>query len=181
MLYNDYYRMKSLTTDNTNKIFDNIIYNNSNTILTYDNVCDIVIAGGMSMYTEILKIIEGGLSGDREKVYNYAKTLAGNLIDNGDAQLGNKITKTLANKRVGMTSLDSLSSKPVDGESRMEIVDVCAPIIDKSELQLNSSIEKELNDFITIYSKRDEIMAAGIETLKPSFVWTTRLWKDNYC
>lgn len=158
--------MKSLTTDNTNKIFDNIIYNNSNTILTYDNVCDIVIAGGMSMYTEILKIIEGGLSGDREKVYNYAKTLAGNLIDNGDAQLGNKITKTLANKRVGMTSLDSLSSKPVDGESRMEIVDVCAPIIDKSELQLNSSIEKELNDFITIYSKRDEIMAAGIETPK---------------
>ena len=118
------------------------------------------------MYTEILKIIEGGLSGDREKVYNYAKTLAGNLIDNGDAQLGNKITKTLANKRVGMTSLDSLSSKPVDGESRMEIVDVCAPIIDKSELQLNSSIEKELNDFITIYSKRDEIMAAGIETPK---------------
>ena len=94
------------------------------------------------MYTEILKIIEGGLSGDREKVYNYAKTLAGNLIDNGDTQLGNKITKTLANKRVGMTSLDSLSSRPVDGESRMEIVDVCAPVIDKSELQLNSSIEK---------------------------------------
>ena len=48
----------------------------------------------------------------------------------------------------------------------MEIVDVCAPVIDKSELQLNSSIEKELNDFITIYSKRDEIMAAGIETPK---------------
>ena len=31
------------------------------------------------MYTEIIKIIEGGLSGDREKVYNYAKTLSGNL------------------------------------------------------------------------------------------------------
>ncbi len=118
------------------------------------------------MYTEILKIIEGGLSGDREKVYNYAKTLAGNLIENGDVQLGNKISKTLVSKRVGMTSLDSLSSKPVDGESRMEIVDVCTPTIDKTKLQLNDAIEKELNDFITIYSKRDEIMAAGIETPK---------------
>lgn len=118
------------------------------------------------MYTEILKIIEGGLSGDREKVYNYAKTLAENLIENGEPQLGNKISKLLVNKRVGMTSLDSLSSKPVDGESRMEIVDVCTPTIDKTKLQLNSAIEKELNDFITIYSKRDEIMAAGIDTPK---------------
>ena len=141
-------------------------YQSNNIILKKNNVYVILESGGTSMYTEILKIIEGGLSGDREKVYNYAKTLAGNLIENGDTQLGNKITKTISSKRVGMTSLDSLSSKPVDGESRIEIVDVCTPIMDKSELQLNSAIEKELNDFITIYSKRDEIMAAGIETHK---------------
>ena len=145
---------------------NNTKYQNNNIILKKINVYVILESGGTNMYTEILKIIEGGLSGDREKVYNYAKTLAGNLIENGDTQLGNKITKTISSKRVGMTSLDSLSSKPVDGESRMEIVDVSTPIMDKSELQLNSAIEKELNDFITIYSKRDEIMAAGIETHK---------------
>ena len=50
------------------------------------------------MYTEILKIIEGGLIGDREKVYNYAKTLSENLINSGDKELGNKIYKTLNNK-----------------------------------------------------------------------------------
>ena len=118
------------------------------------------------MYTEILKIIEGGLSGDREKVYNYAKTLASNLIESGDTQLGNKISKTLVSKRIGMTSLDSLSSKPVDVESRMEIVDVSSPNIDKEKLLLDDATEKELEDFIRIYSKRDEIMAAGIETPK---------------
>ena len=31
------------------------------------------------MQAEMLKIIEGGLSGDRTKVYNYASTLANNL------------------------------------------------------------------------------------------------------
>lgn len=157
-------RISCLEFDNTIMMHNNIKMHIDNILLMFDNVYASICVGGISMYTEILKIIEGGLSGDREKVYNYAKTLAGNLVENGDTQLGNKITKTLSSKRVGMTSLDSLSSKPVDGESRMEIVDVCTPVIDKSELQLNSAIEKELKDFITIYSKRDEIMAAGIET-----------------
>lgn len=118
------------------------------------------------MYTEIVKIIEGGLAGDQEKVYNYAKTLAENLIDTEDASLGKKISKVLINKRVGMTSLDSLSSKPVDGESRMEIVNVCDPVIDLKKILLKESTKTEVNQFINFYFKRDEIMAAGIETPK---------------
>ena len=118
------------------------------------------------MYTEIIKIIEGGLNGDREKVYNYAKTLSDNLINSGDQELGKRIYRTLSNKRTGMASLDSLSSKPVDGESRMEIVDVSSPIIDQKKLLLNDTIESELNNFITVYLKRDEILAAGIETAR---------------
>lgn len=116
------------------------------------------------MYTEILKIIEGGLIGDREKVYNYAKTLSENLINSGDKELGNKIYKTLNNKKSSLATLDSLSSKPVDGESRMEIVDVSSPIIDQKKLLLNETVENELNNFINVYSKRDEILAAGINT-----------------
>lgn len=37
-----------------------------------------MIRGG-AMYTEIVKIIEGGMIGDKEKVYNYARVLAENL------------------------------------------------------------------------------------------------------
>ena len=149
----------------------------NNIILTYNNKYCKLITGGMLMYTEIIKIIEGGLSGDREKVYNYAKTLSGNLIESGDTQFGNKIAKTLLNKRVGMASLDSLSSKPVDGESRMEIVDVSVPIIYKENLKLNPSIEKEIEDFIAIYKKKDAIMAAGIDTSK-SLLW---MWENIDC
>ena len=36
------------------------------------------------MYTEIVKIIEGGLVNDKEKVINYATVLADNLENQGE-------------------------------------------------------------------------------------------------
>lgn len=115
------------------------------------------------MYTEITKIIEGGLVGDKEKVYNYANVLAKNMEDAGDLAFAKKIQKVLVNKRVGMASLDSLSSRPVDGESRMEIVDVCNPLLDVDRLIINSNIEEEVDEFIQCYSNRDKIINAGID------------------
>ena len=50
------------------------------------------------MYTEISKIIEGGLSGDREKVYNYAKVLADNLEETGEKSLSKKIYRIINNR-----------------------------------------------------------------------------------
>ena len=47
------------------------------------------------MYTEIVKIIEGGIIGDKEKVYNYAKVLAYNLEKQGDSSLSKKIRNLL--------------------------------------------------------------------------------------
>ena len=61
------------------------------------------------MYTEIAKIIEGGLSGDREKVYNYAKVLADNLEEIGEKSLSKKIRSIINNRKSGMLALDSLS------------------------------------------------------------------------
>lgn len=115
------------------------------------------------MYTEISKIIEGGLSGDREKVYNYAKVLADNLEESGDNALSKKIRKIIANRKSGMMALDSLSSKPVDSESRMDMVDITYPFIDKNLLVLNRETEAEILDFVKCYRNRDKLIAAGIE------------------
>lgn len=115
------------------------------------------------MYTEITKIIEGGLAGDREKVYNYARVLANNVEQAGDTALAKKIERVLVSKRVGMTSLDSLSSRPVDGESRMEIVDVSSPRIDEDSLIITEAMRQEIDDFIKCFEKRDLIFKAGIE------------------
>ena len=43
-----------------------------------------------TLFTEIVKIIEGGLVGDKEKVQNYAMVLANNLEKDGEKALSKK-------------------------------------------------------------------------------------------
>lgn len=115
------------------------------------------------MYTEVSKIIEGGLIGDREKVFNYAKVLADNLDEAGETAFAKKIRNLISNRKSGMLALDSLSSKPVDGESRMEMVDISYPKIDKDSIVLNKETEAEIQEFIKCYFSRDKLIAAGID------------------
>lgn len=45
------------------------------------------------MYTEIVKIIEGGLANDKEKVVNYATVLANNLEKQGEPSLAKELDR----------------------------------------------------------------------------------------
>ena len=96
------------------------------------------------MYTEIIKIIEGGLASDKEKVINYATVLANNLEKQGESSLAKKIRSTLSQKRGALTSLDSFSTKPVDTESRMDIVELSHPQIESSQIVLSKYIQEEI-------------------------------------
>jgi SpoVK/Ycf46/Vps4 family AAA+-type ATPase len=119
--------------------------------------------GSDDMYTEIVKIIEGGISGDKEKVYNYANVLADNLDKDGDTSLSKKIRLVLTNKKSKMASLDEFSTKPVDLESRMDIVDISYPRTSFSELVLSGFVEDKVTEFIDSYKQRDEILRAGVD------------------
>ena len=98
------------------------------------------------MYTEIVKIIEGGMVGDKEKVYNYAQVLVINLEKSGDISLAKKISSLLSNKKVRMTSLDEFSTKPVDTESRMDMVDIFIPDDNFKNPILKTYIEEEIEN-----------------------------------
>ena len=115
------------------------------------------------MYTEIVKIIEGGLLGDKEKVQNYAVVLANNLEKEGEVALSNKIKGVVAKRKRGLTSLDSFATKPVDTESRMDIVEITTPKISKKQIVLSKYVEEEIQAFIECYANRDELIKAGIE------------------
>jgi len=114
------------------------------------------------MYTELVKIIEGGLTGDKDKVSNYATILAENLNAKGEVALSKKIKTILENKKFTMTALDSFSTKPVDTESRMNIVDITYPQISSTQIVLNKYVGEELNNFIECYTKRDALLKAGV-------------------
>lgn len=117
------------------------------------------------MYTEIIKIIEGGMNGDKEKVYNYAQLLSENLEKSGDASLAKKIKSVLTNKKTRMTSLDDFSTKPVDAESRLDMIDIFIPDESYEVPILKNYIQEEINEFIFEYEQRDEILRAGIDMI----------------
>lgn len=115
------------------------------------------------MYTEIVKIIEGGLVNDKEKVTNYAEVLANNLEQQGELALASKIRKTLNNKRGMMVSLDSITTRPVDTESRMDIVEVAMPDFDPDQLILDQYSRSLIDNFIDSYTHRDLLLRSGLD------------------
>ncbi len=116
------------------------------------------------MYTELIKIIEGGLRGDKEKVLNYSLILSQNLKKTGETNISKRILRTIDNKRSNLASLDSLNIKPVDVESRLEMVEV--KYIGESFVKpiLNRHLDDDISNLVLSYSKRDEIMKAGIKS-----------------
>ena len=115
------------------------------------------------MYTEVIKIIEGGLSNDKEKVMNYATVLADNLENQGELSLAKKIRATLTKKRGTLTSLDSFATKPVDSESRMDIVEVTMPHINLDQIVLNKYSLDLVSNFVDSYKQREVLLKSGIE------------------
>lgn len=117
----------------------------------------------MNLYTELIKIIEGGISGDKEKVGNYASVLADNLEKQGDIALAKKIKSVLLRKAPSFASLDDFSTKPVDTESRMDMVDISSPQISKDHIVLGKYATEEIERFLECYKKRDVLMKEGVE------------------
>ena len=116
------------------------------------------------MYTEIVKIIEGGLIGDKEKVQNYADVLATNLEKEGELVLSKKIRNIILKKKGSLTSLDSFATKPVDTESRMDIVEITMPQIARNQIVLSKYVNEELFSFVECYKNRDSLLKAGLES-----------------
>lgn len=115
------------------------------------------------MYTEIVKIIEGGLVNDKEKVINYAEVLANNLEQQGEISLAKKIRSTLNKKRGTLTALDSFSTRPVDTESRMDIVEVTMPQVSPEQVVLDQYSRASIHSFVDSYTHRDILLQSGLD------------------
>ena len=112
----------------------------------------------------MVKIIEGGLKGDKDKILNYATVLANNLEQQGDSALSKKIKNILSDRKGQLTALDEFTTKPVDTESRLEMVEIFNPSIEADKIVLNKHIASEIQSFIQYYKKRDMLLKAGIDT-----------------
>lgn len=115
------------------------------------------------MYTEILRIIEGGLSKDAQKVYNYSKMLADKMQRDGESKMSKMIKDSLEKRYSAMLSLDELSSTPVDAESRMSIVDVYSPTDSEIKPILSELATRKVDDFIEMIKHQGELYQNGVD------------------
>lgn len=115
------------------------------------------------MYTEIIKIIEGGLKKEPSKVIQYAKKLAEKLTADGNLHLAKGIKNVLENKGATTLSMEQLiTAAPVDSETRMNIVDIFNPNTAKLDIVLPETIDRNVSDFIRTINNKDKIKSYGL-------------------
>ena len=119
------------------------------------------------MYTEIIKIIEGGMKKDLKKIVGYSSLLADKLRKDGQDGLAKKIESVISSSKPDKSSAVSLSeliSTPVDQESRLSIVDITYPSENDARLILSNQIKHSIQNFIGSLKFRDKFYQAGIDS-----------------
>lgn len=117
------------------------------------------------MYTEILKIIEGGLNKDPKKVLSYAKLLADNLAKEGDLKGSQRILHALETNHGAPVYMDQMLASPIDQETRLNIVEMVIPSKEKVINHiLSETLINKLNAFINRLQHRAELQDAGIDS-----------------
>ena len=115
------------------------------------------------MYAEILKIIEGGLTKDSQKVASYAKLLAQNLAKAGDEKTAGRIMRVLEGKQSPAVYLDQIFTPPVDQETRLTIADLLMPQAQEAiPFIFSDTLKSKLDVFINRLAHRNELQSAGI-------------------
>lgn len=114
-------------------------------------------------YTEITKIIEAGLKKDNVKVADYSRLLAQKLDKDGEERASKRILNILDKMdSKSYAVMDSLSSLPVDQESRMNLAEIdFSPVID--EIILSESVEGMLDDFLKTVKCKDKMKSVGLD------------------
>lgn len=117
------------------------------------------------MYTEIVKIVEGGLLKDPKKVYSYTNHLIKKLREDGENRLADRLTKVMNNGVGGVPVYkDELFNTPVDNETRLSIADIVIPEKNvTNSLILSEPIENSINEFIAKINNKAKFDEIGLE------------------
>ncbi|WP_146550780.1 AAA family ATPase [Rummeliibacillus suwonensis] len=120
----------------------------------------------MRFYTEVLKIIEGGLRKDTKKVSDYATLLAKKLQEEGEIKKAERIEKLLL--KTGYVKEDIITSAstqvPFDNETKLEIATIVMPYqIEEKVLFYSPSVRKQIDEFIASYKESDRLASYGLD------------------
>jgi hypothetical protein len=120
----------------------------------------------MQHTAEMLKIIEGALKSDVRQVTAYAELLASKLEKEGNQRTASSIRKKVEQSVLHFTT-SSVGGKlepvvPVDKDSRLTLGDVFYPSINENNIQLQKSIQDDVNEFLSFIDKSHLLSEAGV-------------------
>lgn len=119
------------------------------------------------METEVLRIIEGGLTNDKRKILTYSAKLADRLARDGNESLAKCIRQKI-NTMVpqSQTIADAVRMMPVDVDSHLQVVEIYPPNSTRQPIVLSSTVDKQISDFIEMIKHSSELELAGIDVKK---------------
>ncbi|MEX0144091.1 ATP-binding protein [Massilia sp. LMS1-1-1.1] len=114
--------------------------------------------------SEVLKIIDGALKSNATMSTNYAGLLADKLEQDGEREIAGRIRERLARAPTAVAHTQDASrafaNLPVDQESRLDTVDVSAPVKGAITLHLPSGTANRITEFLQTVRHYDHLRAA---------------------
>ncbi|MDB5800605.1 MAG: family ATPase [Rhodocyclales bacterium] len=131
----------------------------------------------MEFMSEVLKILEGALKANGSLAANYGGLLADKLASTGEVHQARLIREQLARAPKALAFAQdasrgvSLGQVPLDGDSRLNTVDVSLPSLDGLSLFLPSAIQVRVEEFLQSIRHHDELAKAGAALPARLFVY----------
>lgn len=117
-------------------------------------------------FLEVLKIVNGALSGDRAKVVTYAELLAQKLeiagADRTAARLRQSLEGHVAATKLANAESSDFDRLPVDSESRLPLADVEILAPGASEVFLEAETNQRLTEFLRNTRSASQLLAHGV-------------------
>ncbi len=126
------------------------------------NIVNVVFIA-MEHLLEVLKILDGAVNADRNKVVAYAEQLAGKLESKGDARSAESVRRIVRNGKARELAPSRFSPLlPVDGESRLALADERSYSPQDLHVVLDERTAARVAEFIRHLRASDELIANGV-------------------
>ncbi|HEY9683237.1 MAG TPA: ATP-binding protein [Drouetiella sp.] len=116
-------------------------------------------------FFEMMKIIEGALNADRNKVLSYVEQLAQKLEVDGNVKAAERLRRTTNQSKLGTLSaanINTVMQLPVDSESRMALADEKHFDADSTRVFVDRSVQLQLDEFLHFVRNADKLVAHGV-------------------
>lgn len=127
----------------------------------------------MEYSIEIVRIIEGALKKDIDKVRSYTNLLTEKLEKDGETRLANRLKKLISKGDTGLSNLQlsQLNKIPVDNDSRLSMADIILPNEIDSKVIMNFDTYNKVNKYVKYHMNMDILSDRGFDFVNSMLIY----------